>query len=506
MQDNGPFALAQAIVAGRKQTVYRHIPDTLPGVYRKALRAKRTPFLIAEGGGLSLESLFDRSTTYAGLFIERGIGRGMRVALDLPDDGDWIAAFIALTSLGATAVLTHGANFASQIAGAGCIAAVTQDDPGLPICVGPKALSAARHIRSVLPAVEIDPEQEACIAFTSGSTGDPKGAVLTHRGITTGLANMMLAGTLAARGASVPMTKPVAPAVLLRTPLSHVSGYMQVLLMLMVSGRVVRSSDTDICRLIAEHQLTSITGISDGEIGMLLASRDSIQPLRSIAAAGRSLPRRARLALRKTLPHLGLGSGYGLTETNGLVCAVGNHELDMRPHAVGRVLPTAQCRILDRNGMDCAANESGEIWLRGAMLMQGYCNRPGHAMPDGWFATGDIGYLSPDGMLNVLDKEDRFLRSGGERISCRDIEEAAREAAGILDIAALPMTKPGGGDRLLIVAAPAIADFSSLKIALALQFPAQLIHQAAFVVAEKLPRTASGKIAYARLLEDAAPR
>jgi len=152
---------------------------------------------------------------------------------------------------------------------------------------------------------------------------------------------------------------------------------------------------------------------------MLLAATSGLGPLRSIAVAGRSLPAKLRRTLRENLPGLGVGSGYGLTETNGLVSAISNSELDSRPLAVGPVLPTVECRILGKDGEACSAGESGQISLRGAMLMKGYCNAPRHATPDdrstgGWFNTGDIGYLSNDGYLHVLDKSDRFLRTGGD--------------------------------------------------------------------------------------------
>lgn len=507
VRDNSPFALTTASVAGREQTVFRYGAKTLPEIYRKAAQMPQTPFLVTDTASIGTEELFGRAGAYAELLSAGGIGKDSRVALALKDDTDWIASFIALTSLGATAVLAGGKNPAHQIQAAGCSAAILDQavPAGLDWIVGPDALAGARTRPVPLLLHQIDPEQEACIAFTSGSSGDPKGAILTHRGVVTGLMNMMLAGAAAARAAPstvTPMVKPVPPAILLRTPLAHVSAYMQFLLMLMIRGRVIRSSHADICDLIRQHQITSVTGISDDEIRMLLAAGDRLYTLRSIAVVGRSLPARLRHAIRQTLPNLGLGSGYGLTETNGLICAIGNSELDVRPRAVGPVLPTVECRILRGDGLDCAAGESGEIWLRGAMLMRGYCNAPDHQMPNGWFATGDIGYLADDGILNVLDKEDRFLRSGEERISCRDIEDAARELGGIQDIAVLPVADRTG-DRLFIVAAPGPEDFSRLRDFLAARFPEQMIRQAAFVAAEKLPRTPSGKIAYSRLLEDA---
>jgi acyl-CoA synthetase (AMP-forming)/AMP-acid ligase II len=155
-----------------------------------------------------------------------------------------------------------------------------------------------------------------------------------------------------------------------------------------------------------------------------------------------------------------------------------------------------ECRIIREDGGECAAGESGEIRLRGAMLMRGYCNEEGLA--GGWFSSGDIGYLSDDGYLHILDKEERFLHTGDARISCREIEDAIQETLGLQEIAALPV-ESAGGERLLVVAVTGAKGLAGIRDTLTGRFPAQVIHQAQFVAAERLPRTASGKIAYARL-------
>lgn len=506
VQDNSPFALGRAVVSGREQTVFRYGPDSLPEVYRKASRARDRPILLTDEAAITVQDLFGRAGSYAKLLAGRGISSGTRVALILGHDAEWIAAFIALTSLGATAVLTGDADPVRQAMTAGCNIAVTdRSQAGLDNIIRPKEQTGTKD-PGPLAFSPCDPEQEACIVFTSGSSGEPKGVVLTHRGITTGLMNMMLAGAAAARSASSGAVRTgqwTIPTVLVRTPLHHVSGYMQLLLMLMTGGRIVRSRQDRICPLIARHQITSVTGISDEEITMLLnaAPAEELRSLRSIVVVGRPLSASLRRAIRERLPDLGLGTGYGLTETNGLVSAIGNAELAVRPHAVGPLLPTVECRITRPDGLDCEEGESGSIRLRGAMLMRGYCH--GEELEDGWFITGDVGYLSGDGYLHILDKEDRFLHDGGQRVSCREIEDAAQVATGLSDIAAIPFREEGG-ENLMIVAVASADDLSRLRIILAQQFPAGIMERAKFVATNRLPRTASGKIAYARLRMESA--
>jgi len=498
VQDNGPFALTVAKIGGREQVVYRHAPRTLLDVFRKASRSAKKVFLVDDQTSVTYEELSQRAASYAALLSARGIRPGMRVALALSDELDWIACFVAVTSLGAVAVL------AGDILD--CDTAIA-DQKHKDSCFSAAELAATRIAPQAQPsAPQIDPDMDACIAFTSGSSGPPKGVVLTHRGLVTGLMNMILAGASAARTApaSRPVpARPVAPSILLRTPLNHVSGYMQVLLMFMLGGKIVRSGRHDIAGLIEEQQVTSVTGISDREISALLekSAVPGLGCLRSVATVGRRIPASLRLALRNNWPSLGLGTGYGLTETCGLVCAIGNQELDARPFAVGQPLPTVECRITGVDGTDCRAEDAGEIWLRGAMVMRGYCNVPGHRMPDGWFATGDVGFMADDGMLHVLDRADRFLRIGRDRVSCRDIENAIGNAcAG--EVAALPFKRGPDKDGLLIVLGGRVpSDIAALKSLLLSQFPA--IPEPQFVIRDGLPRTGSGKIAYARLLTEA---
>jgi acyl-CoA synthetase (AMP-forming)/AMP-acid ligase II len=502
VQDNSPFAVTRALVSGREQTVFRHGAASLPEIYRKAFQANGRTILITDDTDLTLRDLSRRAGAYQRLLVDRGIGSGARVAIALENDAEWIAAFVALTSLGATAVLTDVTCLTRQAGVAACDIAVTdrQLETKLDSIICP---DQCRSAGDALPAfLALDPDQDACIAFTSGSSGDSKGIILTHRGITTGLMNMMLAGAAAARTQSPARAKTArpAPTALLRTPLIHVSGYMQLLLMLMTGGRILRSRQDTICPLIARHQVTSVIGISDEEIAMLLdTGAEALHPLRSIAVAGRNLPARLRRAVRERLPDLGLGAGYGLTETNGLISAIGNTELDTRPHAVGPLPPTVQCRITAEDGRNCETGESGVIRLSGAMLMRGYCH--GSGLEDGWFVTGDVGYLSQDGYLHVLDKEHRFLRDGERRISCREIEEAARAVTGITDIAAL-VRSGEAGEELMIVAATGAENLAHLREVIARHIPASIAVKAKFVATNRLPRTASGKIAYARLADD----
>jgi acyl-CoA synthetase (AMP-forming)/AMP-acid ligase II len=501
VQDNGPFALASATVEGREQIVFRHAPRILPEIFRKARLSTKKIFLVNDQETVTHEELYRRAASYAALFANRGIRQGMRVALALSNEGDWIAAFIALVSMGATALL------ADQIVD--CDAAIAEfERQGRCVFVGAVELAAARTApHPPLPALQFDPGTDACIAFTSGSSGMPKGAVLTHRSLVTGMMNILLDSASTARtapGSRPVMAKAAAPSVLLRTPLNHVSGYMQLLLMFMLGGTIVRSERKDIVELIKARQITSVTGISDQEISALLkdAAKPELGSLRSIATAGREMPPSLRLALRSAWPDLGLGTGYGLTETCGLVCAIGNQELDERPSAAGRLLPTVESRIVGTDLADCPAGEPGEIWLRGAMMMRGYCNVPGHRMPGGWFATGDIGVITDDGMLHVLDRADRFLRLGRQRISCREIEEVVRSACRVGEVAALPLAHGANGDGLLIVlGGNAYPDMRALKNLLASRFSE--IPEPRFANRDMLPRTRSGKIAYAQLLAEA---
>jgi acyl-CoA synthetase (AMP-forming)/AMP-acid ligase II len=196
--------------------------------------------------------------------------------------------------------------------------------------------------------------------------------------------------------------------------------------------------------------------------------------------------------------------GYGMTETNGTICQLVGPALLDRPAASGRILPTAEVKIVRDDGTEAACDEVGEVWVRGAMVMQGYCGNPQATAdalrPDGWLRTGDMARIDGDGFLYIVDRKKHIVISGGENISCTEVEAAALEFPGVSHAAAMGVADARLGERLVLamVAHPSVDD-EALKKHIAgrlaiYKVPRQIVRL------DELPYNALGKINRAALL------
>jgi long-chain acyl-CoA synthetase len=135
------------------------------------------------------------------------------------------------------------------------------------------------------------------------------------------------------------------------------------------------------------------------------------------------------------------GIGFGLTETNGAVSAISGRLFEAKPHSSGPLSPLSEVRIAGPDGPGLPAGQAGEIWVRGVTVMQQYWGQPeatAQALQDGWFRTGDIGYLDDEGFLFVVDRIKDVINRSGEKIAAAEFESCLSDA---------PAGRRGGGDR-----------------------------------------------------------
>ena len=150
-----------------------------------------------------------------------------------------------------------------------------------------------------------------------------------------------------------------------------------------------------------------------------------------------------------------MGTGYGMTEANGTVTLMVGAEFIENPHTVGRPVSTVDIEIRSDAGTTLSANATGEIHIRGAALMTGYANAAEPAFdPDGWFATGDIGYFDDEGLLYVVDRKTDMVISGGENIYCAEVERVIELHPGVRETAAFGLPDPRLGEKLVAAVVP----------------------------------------------------
>jgi long-chain acyl-CoA synthetase len=526
IQPGSPFELSTTLVEGDARRRFRHCPAGLSEVYRNAQRSADAVCLRSGNTETRFAQLLDEASHLAHRLIRHhGIRAGSRVAILSHSSPAWFAAFIAATGAGASAVLidpekpTRELLAMLQLARCEVLVADRQRQEALwdlgercativigndapPFFEGEAAVPTPdRHW--ILQAM--DPEAEALVAFTSGSTGVPKGVRCTHRAVLSGLMNMSLARALAGLRVRQAPTRGASPSSILLSPFFHVSGYAHLLLMMQVAGTVVpwRGAFTaEMLPLIAAVKATSISGLNAEGLTQLLAadlSAQDLSSLMSIGVHGSALRPHLIQQLREHLPAVALATGYGLTETNGSIALALGSELLERPGSCGAVVPSVEVRIVNHDGAACAAGAAGEIWIRGAMLMSGYCGqeeRTARVLQNGWFKTGDFGHMDSNGFLYVEERREELLDWGDRLISCAKLEQALCASMRIQDAAVMEITAMSGERRLLVAVVPAhvTSDLAASVGEHLTREHALLPAQFDIVTLEQMPRTATGKI------------
>ena len=293
---------------------------------------------------------------------------------------------------------------------------------------------------AVRPAHDADERDTAWLIHTSGTTGRPKGAMLTHRSLVVAVLNTT-------------MSRPVAPddVYLFPFPLFHVAAYNVMHHHLRRRSVVLlrRFDPVEVMRSIEAERVTSIS-MAPTMVSLLVdhpdRSRFDLSSLRQIGYGAAAMPLDL---LRRTLaefPHVGLAQGYGMTELSGNAVFLGPDEhrraADAEPElltAAGRPAPLIALRIVDDHGLDVTPGQPGEILVRGDQVCSGYWDDPSataESRADGWFRTGDIGRIDGRGYLFVVDRKKDLIITGGENVSSREVEDVVSEHPAVAAVAA----------------------------------------------------------------------
>ena len=458
------------------------------GALIEAARVHGPRTFIVEGSedGIGRRLTYDQVFAWRDRLVARlGIGRGERVAICMRNRTEWLIAFLAVIRAGGVAALLNSRGSPEELAA--MIAEVTPalvlaDAERMPLIrqggYAGRLFDMTRPLAAAqgpAPAPSPDPapaqpQDPAAILFTSGTTGRTKGAVLTHRSLITGLLSVQLSGLMIAQrmadqyGMTVEqlMARMPQQAVLLVYPLFHISGLGSAFLSPMFSGAKVvimrRWDAAEALRLIAEEKVSMFTGVPTMLWDVLrqaeLAGAD-LSSLTNVASGGQALPVNLLEEIRAACPQAAMGTGYGMTECSGSVAQAVGEDFVRKPGSAGRVLPLVDMRVLGPEGEVLARGETGEIAVRGAMVMQGYWNRPEETAAvlgaDGWLRSGDIGYVDEEGYVFIVDRKKDMVISGGENIYCAEVERVLGTVPGVTECAAFGIPDERLGEALVAV-------------------------------------------------------
>jgi len=519
---------------GRSLPAISVAPPALPYYYAHfcAQHADKT-FLVAGDERLTFAEVHAHAQAVARALVDGfGVKRGDRVGLAMRNSPAWIVLYMGITIAGGIATLLNGwwqtheladairdvgcglvfadaprAQRLHDAAGLGCgVVAIDDHVPLAQAMAGVVARGGSAE--TLLPALSGD--DDATILFTSGSTGQSKGALSDHRAVTQAIFNyltqalMML--TLTAEDGTPP---PAQHATLLTVPLFHVTAEIPVFLQSFAMGRKLvlmpKWNAEDAMRLIEAERVTYFVGVPLMSFEILShpnRSRYDLSTVTDFAAGGAPRPvehvRRIAAEMGGAQPLL----GYGLTETNAVGCGNFRSNYVAKPNSTGRASrPLVEIGIFDGAGRPVPQGERGEIGIRSICNFKGYWNNPAATeaafTDDGFFLTGDIGYLDEDNYVFIVDRKKDIIIRGGENISCQEVEAALYECQAVAETAVFGLPDERYGEvagAVVHIRPDEVSDEESLREFLAARIAAFKVPQRIWLSAEPLPRLGTEKI------------
>ncbi len=552
----GPFAWSVQEVRGVPTRVYDQAPPNMALVWAASIAYAENEYLIYGEERMTYGQAHTQVDALASYLTSVGVGHGDRVALSMRNYPEWALAYWATLKIGAAVVGMNawwtGAEMEFGLADSTPKALIVDEErlkrvePELEglrknsslHVIGVRiqgelpedsihwedAIEKASELPSA-PEIDISPEDDVCIFYTSGTTGRPKGAALTHRGAVSNLLNLgfwnamtVTAGMKAVAAGETPagadkQAGESNPGSVLAVPLFHVTGCNCCLHPVTAQGG----------RLILMYRW-------DAGVALELIEKERPSTFTGVPTMARELINHPDFETRDTssLSHLGGGgaavqpdlvhkiekkidgrpsTGYGLTEVNGVIAMNSAHFFTAKPESTGPVVPILESRIVSEDGEDQEAGQLGELWVRGGNVFRGYLNRPEaneEILTDGWFHTGDIGYLDDDGFLFLVDRAKDMVLRGGENVYSAEVEAAIYEHPSVAEAAvfAVPDERLGEAVGVAIVKLPgAQLTAEELQNHVRTLIASFKVPEHIWFSEEPLPRNANGKFLKRELRE-----
>ncbi len=498
----GPFEVTTDIVDGVEMKVYASRFPSLRSVLEFAQMHGDKEFIVYGDRRITYGEFFRLANSVsAHLRDDAGVGKGDRVAVLSQNNPEWCLTFWGTVNLGGILVGLNGWWTTDEILYG------LEDSGAKVLVVDPKRLEriadqldeiAAERVYVIgadaalvsshpklhdfneltadpsdaQPDVELTEADKAVIFYTSGTTGRPKGAISTHRNMIANLQNtvfvitaggMIEAAAVEAGRMSPPPPGGGQPVSLFTSPLFHVSGCHSTLVVGMLGGMrlvmpVGRFDPPTAFELIQDE------GVQIWATVPTMIWRACEHPARhdydtssvvSVSFGGSPSADELQRKIRETFPNVrGTTNAYGLTESSSVATCLSGEDALVRSDSVGLPMPTVDIAIEGAGGAHLAPNQTGEILIKGPIIMAGYWNKPeatATTVIDGWLHTGDVGHLSEDGYLYVTDRAKDMIIRGGENIYCVEIENRLVEHPAIADAAIIGVPHPSLGEEVKAV-------------------------------------------------------
>ncbi|KCZ51219.1 class I adenylate-forming enzyme family protein [Hyphomonas pacifica] len=456
----GDFEIVEADVLGNTLRVYKNAPPSIRELWLSTLQYAERPYLVYEEETLTYAETHQRTNALAAWMFAQGVKPGDRVAVAMRNYPEWMQIYWSCASVGIVVVGMNAWWTPEEMA-----YALKDSEPKV-LFVDSERLERVRAIGDIgdiklvgvrlpdvpddvtpwdeviahggdLPTVTVDPDADACIFYTSGTTGFPKGAQLTHRGCVANLFNLMFSSAstaLATQWATgeEPPEEPPVPVGLITTPLFHVTANnCAAYLLTAAGGKIVlmyRWDAGEALKLIEREGITAMSGVpvmARELINHPDFEKTDTSTLATLGGGGAQLPPDLVQKIDSQVATARPNTGYGMTETCGIITSVAADFFVDKPDSAGPAMPNFETKCVNEFGEAVPQGEVGELWVRGSSVIKGYINRPeatAEAITDGWLHTGDIARIDKDGFIYIVDRKKDMVLRGGENVYCAEVE------------------------------------------------------------------------------------
>lgn len=552
--DGGQFEMTEINVRGVPMRVFKNAPPTMRAFWELTAGYADRDYVVYEDERYTYAEVAATVRSLAHYLREtHGVSNGDRVAISMRNFPEWVMTYWATVSIGA-AVVGMNAWWTSEemkfgMSDAQPKVAVVDDERLerlLPVLDDIRA-EAPVHVISVrsdrdlpadcsrwndvvdassapadLPPADIDPDDDACIFYTSGTTGFPKGAQLTHRGSVHNVMNLVFmsltaataeakakaAGDIEGKEMGNLTSTASQPVYMAPTPLFHVTANNCLLQpCTLVGGKIVLTYKWDPGRaleLIEREGVTTFSGVPTMSRELIAhpdwEKRDT-STIQGMGGGGAAVQPDLVDKIDKSLSKGAPSTGYGLTETHGIVTANAARFFVEKPASCGRAVPVCDVKLVDDEGNDIAITPEarGQLCVRGPIVVKGYINRPdatADAIRDGWFNTGDIAMVDDDGFIYIVDRAKDMVLRGGENVYSAEVEAAIYQNESVAEAAVFGVPDDRLGEEVGVaiylhpgssLTAEELQEFLGASIA------KHKVPRYIWILDEQLPRNASGK-------------
>lgn len=534
------FEMETVDINGVPTRTWKNAPPNLRAIAMAGQSHGDRVFTIYEDERVSYDAWFKAVCRLAAELQARGVKKGDRVAVAMRNLPEWPVAFFAGAVIGAIVVPLNawwtGSELAYGLDNSGTKVLICDDErwdriqphlseiPALEtifVSRSEVALEGAETLESIigrpgeyadlpagtLPAVEILPDDDATIFYTSGTTGNPKGALGTHRNLCTNIMTSAYSGacTVLRRGDALP--DPVQKVGLTVIPLFHVTACSAGLMGSIAAGNTLifmhRWDPVQAFQIIEREKVNSTGGVPTIAWQLLEHPERKNYDLSSLEAIAYGGAPAAPELVRKIREEFGAlpGNGWGMTETMATVTSHSSEDYLNRPDSCGPPVAVADLKIMNEDGtQEKATGEVGELWARGPMVVKGYWNNPqatAETFIDGWVRTGDLARLDEEGWCYIVDRAKDMILRGGENIYSSEVENVLYDHPAVTDVAliGLPHKQLGEEPAAVVHLAPGeSASEQELQLWVAARLAKFKVPVRIVFVQDVLPRNANGKI------------